>query len=316
MSAEPNLPTAKAMMLNPNNIGDEQAQPDEAANTRRNAEFDKKMQEFNAAENKDIMDTNLSTEDYLKRMYDREQQEYAELQKWKDDPSLSENQRAELGARIKMLDYSRESQQIMDAYEKDPNNPALKEKYDAREAELKEYRVLMENSEEFKNSDSMEKMIALETKLDNAKTLEDKNAVKMEMAEEMREFKKELMNDPKGMDKIISFVEKNSGNAVIQKTGMIEMVGAIKGRKAEMGQDKEEGLEDQQVTPNKAAKAGVVDADAPMAEDAAKKEVAATNDNGRDGQIAPVRMDVANATEIQVNAGGPGQQRENVAGLA
>mgnify|MGYP002785136808 CR=1 FL=1 len=237
--------------------------------------------------------------------------EYAELEKWKDDTTLSANQRAELNSRMQMLDYMKESRELQEQYLENPNDPDVKAKYEAREGEMKEYRQLMQNSEEFKDSKSMEKMRELEKDLDNAQSPQEKMAVKMEMAETMREFRKELMNDPEAMDKMISFVESNKDNAVIQKTGLIQMVDTIKERQAEMGKGKEDDLENTPVTPSGAAKTGGVAAENAMAKDAADKEVVAATDDGKNGKIDPVRMDVTDAKEIQVNAGGPGQQRES-----
>ncbi len=213
MVSTENLPTDKATMLSPAASTNETDQQNEAENSRRNAEFDRKMQALNEASNKDVIDQNLDMNGYMRNMAEREKQEYAELQKWRDDPSLSENQRAELDSRLKMIDYSRDTQQIMDAYMKDPSNEEAKQKYDAREAELKSYRELMQNSEEFGKSESMAKMRQLEDKLEAidsmaAGSMEAKTAVKMEMAEVMRDFKRELLADPDGMEKILKFVEK------------------------------------------------------------------------------------------------------------
>ncbi len=317
MSNEQNVPMTNAIMVNPNNNAG--GQTNDAESAKRNADFDRKMQEFNAEENQDIMNKDLSTEEYLKRMANRERREYEELEKWKDDPSLSDNQRAELNARVKMLDYSRETQQIMEAYMQDnPNNrnPDITRNYERREAELKEYRVLMQNSDEFKDNDNMQKMRELEVKLDAAKTMEEKNAVKMEMAQEMREFKQDLIKDPEAMDKIISFVEKNKENAVVKKTGMLEMVETIKERRGMKGQDneKEEDLENTPVKPNGAVRAGGVQGEG-KDKDVADREVTAAGDDGKNGKIDKVRMDVVDTKEVQVNAGGPGQQREASVGL-
>ena len=266
----------------------------------RNADFDTKMQAFMAEEDRDLGDSEMNIQTYLERLYKRAEREREVLQEYRDNPEmmkqLSDDQQREMNARLKVLDYNEQTRELQQQYMNDPDDPAIAAKYEERQKELKDYRELMQNSEEFKDNPHMVRMRELEKDLENAEGMEAQNAVKLQLAEEMRGFKRDIAaQGDEGVDKIISFVERNKDNKVIKESGMMDTIELIKERRTEKTEPaKERGaegaaaggedeLEKGEVIPSGRAKTGAVDAEGEETAKTAQAEIAGSADDGKAG---------------------------------
>lgn len=312
---EPVLPAADSIQAGeptPSDVG-LAPRPSFANDGTGSEKFAMHMQEFAREDAEDLAKPGMNIQEYLKRMYERDEREYQALKAYENDPELSADQREMMNNRIKTLDYNRETRELQEQYMANPDDPEIAARYNQRQGELKEFRELMQNSEEFKDNEHMVRMRELETKLGAAESMDAQNAVKLEMAEEMRGFKRDLLNQgEEGLDKIISFTDHNRGNKVIQESGMLDTIETIKKqRDAERGTDE---LENGHVTPGDTPKSGGVISNDPEAARVAEGEAGRPVDD-QQGGIAPVRYESQQATleQSEVKQVTPGQTSEEQA---
>lgn len=293
----------------------------------RDSGFDTMIAGFDRQYTENLMNGSLSISQYSDQDAAVEKEELNALKVWLESEkskNLSEGQREELGSRLQNLEYNQANRDLQAAYEANPNDPEIKAQYEAREAEFKDYRERLYASEDFGSNEHILKIKALDEKLDNTTDPEKQAKIKNEMSEEMREFKRELAFDPQGKEKTLNFIETNSDNKVIQDSGMLACARATRAKDAEMGIRPQarnaEDLENAEVTPNGAANAGAVDGTG-EAKGAAETEVAAANDNGKDGKIDRVQLEGgvdargdAQAQQVP-DARDPNKQQEAAAGL-
>lgn len=245
-------------------------------------QFTDTVKAFGQKKYNSLMNGELGDDEYYKKAREEEKELAKALEKMlKEDKNLSASQKNEIGAFLKHNDFNDNLSSISQAYHNNKNDPEAKAKYEEMQKELKEYRVLVENSSQYKDNQHVKNIKILSEQLDNDATPDKEKAeIKGKLAHEYREFSKEMAKDKDSRAKFESFVMDNKDNAVIQKSGMYDMVMEDqKKREAEKGKSKKDELGSTGVTPEAAAKAGAVNGEN---KDTAGRTVAAANDNGPD----------------------------------
>lgn len=300
-----------------------------AENITENKDYKEKMAAFDQREATDLMDKGISTEQYLEKLYKREKEELEYLKglqsEFERNPDAmkdySPDQLEDIKVRTKNLEYNQETVELREKYLaslKDENMSAeMKESiaaaYNERQADLTEFRKLIENSEQFKDNDHMARMRDMEKELEAAQTLEAQDTVKIKIAGEKRAFDQEVMNSPEMQEKFLSFVENNRDNKVIKESALGESVELYRERNQSLADARE--LEHGQVTPNGRPTAGTTHSNDERAAETAQAEVAALADDGRGG-INPVRleggqnMSRGDAAPAQTTPGSDGKPQE------
>ncbi len=293
-------------MSDMNKGGQDEESPDKnAEKAARDAKFDELMQKYNQGYQSDLMNENLSTDGYLNSISDRQKSEMADLKALKDNPEayaqLSDNQKAELDARMQYLNYSEETRQIQEAYNQNPNDPEVAAKFKERQEDYKEYREAMQNDPAFNDKnfagyDNIQELKKLEDKLENAKTESERKEIMSDINDQMRTFKQDLQRDEKGDERVLGFIERNKDNTVVQASGMAAAIEVFKARQAEMGQAQGQDLGKQEVTPAGASTPGGVQAQDGVAARVAENEVAGTT--GMGGAVPQVQLNVRDTNDV------------------
>jgi hypothetical protein len=254
-------------------------------------QFTDAVKAFNQKKYNALINSSVGDEEYYNKTREEEKEFVKALKNMLEkDNSLSVSQKNEIGAFMKHNDFNDSLSQISQNYHNNKNDPEAQKKYEEMQKELKDYRVLVENSSQYKDNQHVKNIKTLSEKLDgNATPDKEKAEIKGKLAHEYREFSKEMAQDKDSRAKFESFVEENKDNAIIQKSGMYDMVMEDK-KKREAGKDKsrKEELGSTAVTPDGAAKAGSATG---KNMDTAGRAVAAANDNVKSKQ--PERFEVS-----------------------
>lgn len=202
----------------------------------RSAEFDEEMNRLAQRSLRIMSDGNVGDEEYVRRMQDLDREREEALRRWKDDPSLSADQKKMVAAEQKNLDYLKEHKRVNDEYRANPNDPAVKARYEAQQAEQKEFRRLIETDPAFKDNAHVKNLANLEQQLETARgNAEAERSIKAQMNREIRAFQQDMLNDPNGVDKIVAFANRNQNNAVVRNSGLADMVHIVEEQRRAAG---------------------------------------------------------------------------------
>jgi len=265
-----------------------------------------------------LMSTSVGDDEYYKKAREEEKELAKALEKMlKEDKNLSASQKNEINAFLKHDDFNDKLSNISQAYHNNKTDPDAKAKYEEMQKELANYRVLVENSPQYGQNDHVKKISELSKKLESDETPDKEKAeIKAKLAHEYREFSKEMAKDKDSRAKFESFVMDNKDNAVIQKSGMYDMVMEDKKkREAEKSKSNKDELGSTQVTPNGSAIAGAVKGEN---KDTAQTAVAAANDNGPDKKPERYESKSHDRAEppVPTQVSGPAQNGGKASGAA
>ncbi|MGE0753546.1 MAG: hypothetical protein AB7L92_00105 [Alphaproteobacteria bacterium] len=292
--------------------------------------YSAKMAEFDRQEKEDLMNTGLSTEQYLEKLYKRERAELDYLKELSDPEhpermnALSADDKADMQIRMKNLEYNEETRDISRRYRESLDDKSMsaeeKEKianaYNQRQADLKQFRELMSYSGELGENEHMIRMRDLEKELEAADGVEAQNEKKMQIAGTQRAFEQQLAQDPQLQEDFLKFVENNRENKVIRESGLGESVERFREKQ---GRAAEAEISSGKVRPAGKAHGGAIESDDPEAEKTAEAEAMAGADDGMGGKD-PLRlqggqdMDRGAAAAAQATPGST-QDRESGAAL-
>lgn len=268
------LPPAKDVQLSQDK---QQANQQEAGSKA----YEDSMKAYQKKTSGELMDAKLTDEQYYKQLRKEEKEQADALKKLLEkDKDLSELQKGEIKSFLKYNDYKENYAKISHDYHANKNDPEAKAKYEEMQKEFKTFREVVENSPQYKDNQHIKNSKELSKQLDNAKTDDEKAAIRGKIAHEYREFARDNARDKDAGAKFVEFAEQNKDNVFIQKSGMYDIAQDTKkrlGLDKSKTEDKKEELGNMKVTP-----AGVVQAGAANGEDKnlAATQVAAANDNG------------------------------------
>ena len=268
-----------------------------------NRDFAREWQELAQREAAILANKQISQQDYAAELARLDEERRRFLDKWKDSPNLSADQRQDLQFASKVENYAQQGRQINEAYKANPNDPAARAAYEKRQTERSELMDAAARDPELGQFQSVRKVQELQTQLRAAiGNPQREEEIRGQMSVARREMMNEIMNDPQGPEKILRFVKRNENLTAIRESGLGDYARTVETRLAELRRERG-GVGDETVTPDGAARTGGVVSPDGAGRGTATREAAAGVDDGRGGYTAP-SYSAERATSINVPTGG------------
>lgn len=269
-----------------------------------NRDFNNEWQELVQREAAMLANRQATQQDYAAELARLDEERRRFLEKWKDSPNLSAEQRQDLQFASKAQAYSQQGRQITEAYKANPTDPAARAAYEKRQADRSELIDAAARDPELGQYQSVRRVQELQTQLRAAVgNPQREEEIRGQMSVARREMMNEIMNDPDGPEKVMRFVNRNQNLTAIRESGLGEYARTVETRLAALRSERRGGVGDETVTPDGAARTGGVSGPDGVGRSTATREAGAGVDDGRGGYSAPSYA-AERATSINVPTGG------------